>query len=196
MLYETLCQLLGQDLSKTIFCLILYDAGSLLDTFAIQKRFACWQSAFSYRSSYVLYNTYIISLDDRQEYEVEYEQYGSYPEDGMYFLGLSPEYLYDAVEDESCSDTVGDAVAKSHEDTCEECRNGFVEVIPLDFLECGEHHDTDCNKCRSRRSIGDSAYKGGKESTDCEEDRYDNAGETCAAAGTDACCTFNIGRGV
>ena len=44
--------------------------------------------------------------------------------------------LYDAVGNKSKSDTVRNAVAESHEQSREKCRNSLGEIIPLNLLKC------------------------------------------------------------
>ena len=64
----------------------------------------------------------------------------------LFCLALA--YLYDAVEDEACCDTVRNAVAKSHEKTCKESGNRFAEIIPVDLFKGRGHHDADSNQRR------------------------------------------------
>jgi len=111
-------------------------------------------------------------------------------------LGFLLADLDDAVEDEARADTVGDAVAQSHEHTGKECRNGFGEISPFDLGEGRSHHDTDDDQGRSGCSVRNRADKGGKKCAQGKADGDNNAGQSRASAGADACCAFYIGCGV
>lgn len=63
----------------------------------------------------------------------------------MDFLCFASENFDNTIENEACRDTIGNAVADSHKDTCEERRNRLIQVSPLNLLEGTEHHDTNSN---------------------------------------------------
>lgn len=114
----------------------------------------------------------------------------------MDFLELAFNSLDDAVEDEAGSNTVGDAVAKAHENAGAECRDCIFEVRPVDFLEGAHHHNADDDQCRCRSSGRNAAGDRGKERAKEEHDGGCEAGQTGTSACTDACSTFNIRCGV
>ena len=137
-----------------------------------------------------------LSSDQRQKNKVQNEHCGADPKDGVDLLCLALADLYKDVEDKACRDTVGDAVAKCHEDTCKECGDRFVEVAPINVLEGGHHHDTDHYKRGCGRCCGNRTDEAGEECGDCKADRHDNGGKTRTSACTDACGAFYEGRGV
>ena len=98
-------------------------------------------------------------LDKRQKNKVQNEQCGAYPKDRIDLFDLTLADLNKDVENESCRNTVGNAIAKSHKDTCEECGNCLVELAPVNILEGGRHHNTDNDKCGSCCRCGNSADK-------------------------------------
>ena len=95
-------------------------------------------------------------LDKCQKNKVQNEQCGAYPKDRIDLFDLTLADLNKDVENESCRNTVGNAIAKSHKDTCEECGNCFVEIIPIDILKRGHHHNTNDYQsgCGSSRRNG------------------------------------------
>ena len=60
----------------------------------------------------------------------------------MYFLNFALANLSNAVEDEARCNTIGNAVAKSHKDAGKESRDCFLQVVPLNLLKGGHHHNT------------------------------------------------------
>ena len=104
--------------------------------------------------------------------------------------------LGDAVENKSCRDAVGNAVAEGHENASEERGNRLVKVIPLDFLKGRHHHHTDHNQGGRGGGEGHRTDKCGEERTDCKAQRNDNTGKTRASTGPDARRAFHIGGGV
>ena len=135
-------------------------------------------------------------LQDGQQDEVQDEQDGSHPDDGMDLSRFLLTDLHDAVGNEAERDTIGNAVAQRHEQSCEERGNRFREVLPVDLLKGGGHHHANHNERRSGSRHGNRADKGGKEGADGKADGNHNAGQAGTAAGADAGSTFNIGGGV
>lgn len=135
-------------------------------------------------------------LYNRQQDEIQQEEGCGHPEDRMDLLGLLFADFGDAVEDKPGGDAVGNAVADRHEYAGKKGGHRFVEIVPLDLLEGGHHHNADHDQGRRRRGIGDRADKGCKERADCKAEGDDHAGQPCAAARADACGAFHKGGGV
>ena len=102
----------------------------------------------------------------------------------------------DAVGNKAKGNTVGNAVAQRHEQSCEERGNRFGEVLPVDFLECGGHHHAYHDQSRSGSRHGNRADKGGKERADGKADRDNNAGQAGASARADTGSALHEGGGV
>ena len=71
----------------------------------------------------------------RLQDKVQNKQNRAYPKDRIDLLDLALAYLDDNVKDESCRDTVRNAVAQRHEDTREECGERFIKIVPINVLE-------------------------------------------------------------
>ena len=138
----------------------------------------------------------ILLLNNCQQYEIQNKEDGGHPEDRMNAGGFFLTDLYDTVGDETEGDSVGNTVAQRHEQSGEESRNRFGEVIPFDFLESRSHHDTNYNQRGSSGSGRNRADKGGQECADGKTDGDHYAGQAGASAGADTGSTLHKGGGV
>ena len=105
----------------------------------------------------------LVGSEQGQQDEVQDEQSGADPQDGVDLLDLAAADLHDAVEDEAGSDAIGDRVAQRHEDAGEESGYSLIQLGPVDILEGGSHHDADHDQSGRGRRVGHCADEGGQE---------------------------------
>ena len=135
-------------------------------------------------------------LNNCQQYEIQNKEDGGHPEDRMNAGSFFLTDFYDTVGDETKGDSIGNTVTQRHEQSGEEGRNSFGEVVPLNFLESGGHHDTNHDQSRSSGSRRDCADEGSQERADGKTDGDHDAGQAGASAGADTGSTLHKGGGV
>ena len=134
--------------------------------------------------------------EDGQKQEVQNEKSNADPQNGMNLPGFAAAHFDNAVENKTKGHTIGNAVAEGHEDAGKKGRDCFVQIIPVNIPERGDHHDTHHNENRSGGSRWNGTDEGCEKRGQCKTERYDNRGEACAAASADACGGFNKSSGV